>query len=113
MEKVKLETWGELLDVLEAEGWGQDEYLSAMYASYAHPGEADAWRARKLWDDAVRWIACYWVIGDSEGYYAHIDRICQSNGSESRELVILAKFWDADRAEAFTARAQRLVNENW
>lgn len=110
-----LETWGELLDVLLQEGYGEDEYLSG-YAGYLSHGSDRNWRLAPLWERETKWIACYWVEGDSEGYYVHIDKLSadpSARGSDFHYLsqrMILGKFWYWERAAQCVARAQVLVN---
>lgn len=60
----------------------------------------------------TRWIACYVVEGDSEGWYMHISAIVRDDGNKGyrEELVILGKFWDYGNAEKCQQLAQRIVN---
>lgn len=99
-------TWGELLEALAAAGYAKDEYLKAS-CKYEHPG----WRDMAIWDEATRWIACFWVVGGSEGYYCHIER--QTVAEDDRkysEVMLLGKFWTQERAQECANYAQSLVN---
>lgn len=38
------------------------------------------------WPDGYRWVACYWVTGDSEGWYVHLDIVRGYRQSEDGVL---------------------------
>jgi len=99
-------TWGELLAALDAAGYAADEYLNAA-CKYEHPG----WRYMPVWDKHTYWIACFWVVGGSEGYYCHIERQYDAGGGRKySELMLLGKYWQWERAQECANAAQRLVN---
>lgn len=106
-------TWGELLDDLRAAGFcdntnhEDDEYISPHRWEGENYLGFERWRKLPLYGEGTRWVACYWVVGGSEGYYAHIDEIKPAAASTHR---LLAKFWTWERAQEFTNLAQRLVN---
>ena len=47
-----------------------------------------------------------WVVGDSEGHYVHVERIV----GKTRELMLLGKFWEWQRAEEAVRAIQRKIN---
>lgn len=55
----------------------------------------------------TRWIACYAVKGNSEGWYVHVDLIRSATGD--RFLMILAKFWSQDHALKAVEALTRIV----
>ena len=61
-----------------------------------------------MYDKGVRWIAVFWVVGGSEGYYVHIET--RESETLKAELVFLGKFWDAAHAERAVNLLQALVN---
>lgn len=51
-------------------------------------------REQVAWPEKWRWIACYAVRGDSEGYYIHVDVIFSDGTRDSngtREMLFLGK----------------------
>jgi len=76
------EVYTALYAQLEAEGL-VDEYFSDM-THHRIPGELFT---EDKWPDA-RWISCFAVTGDSEGYYIHVEAIYKDN---SRKLLFLGK----------------------
>jgi hypothetical protein len=106
----EINTWGELYKALRDAGYGDDEYINPSY----HYDDKNA-DQQPIWDTYVRYIACFWVVGNSEGYYVHIDRVLAKDIYKGvRELVpqtmILGKFWQWERAQECANFAQRLVN---
>lgn len=93
-------------------GFDGDEYLSFTFLqSLLIPGVQED---SPVWDDTVRRIAAYWVVGGSEGYYVHIDvargsKNPQANYTE-HYCALLGKFWDWQRAELCANVTQYVVN---
>jgi len=68
----------------------------------------------------VRWVACFPVVGGSEGYYVHIEIIWQACDSDiefnprsreyARRLVGLAKTWTAESATEIANAAWRMLD---
>lgn len=104
-------TWNELEAWMRRSGLDKDEYVANFWRYDGRPALGDT----KVWDgDAgVRWISVFWVVGGSEGYYVHIERIMHGQPEDRRECMLLAKFWDVERAEACVAAVQRAVNGYW
>ena len=68
------------------------------------------WKLRELtFTEAFprwRWLACYAVTGDSEGWYVHVDVI----SGDSRKLLFLCKtFADMDAAYKIAKRCAELL----
>ena len=59
----------------------------------------------------TRWVACYAVKGDSEGWYVHVDLIRgePDGATGGRFLMILAKFWRRDDALKAVEALTRIV----
>lgn len=94
-------TWGDVLDYAVAQGYAQDEYFDLSV------GNPKSLLDEPVWDSSTSWISVFWVVGDSEGYYVHVERIIDKG---QRQLVLLGKFWDWERAMACVNELQRLVN---
>ena len=60
-------TWDDVDKFIRDHHLDDDEYfeLHTVYRHH-HPN----WRQELVYADKVRWIAVYWVMGGSEGYYA-------------------------------------------
>jgi len=108
------ETFGDLIDRLRAAGFCDntnheaDEYLSPMQWQGETRIELSAWRNLPIYGENVRWVACYWVVGGSEGYYVHVDQIVGDERGAVHRLS--GKFWTWQRAQECANCAQRLVN---
>ena len=106
------QTWGNLINELRDAGFSADEYLSDQHIDLGLT--AEAWAAKPLWSEGTRWIAAYWVVGGSEGYYVHIDELIDNPDRNLRDRIarnhIVGKFWDWERAQECANYAQRLLN---
>lgn len=85
-------TWGDILEFIRQKGCDRDEYFH--FARYDVEDLVDC----QVWNDSIWQIAVYWVKGDSEGWYVHIDEVYSR--CSTRKLILLGKFWDTDRAAA-------------
>lgn len=107
------ETFGDLLDRLRAAGFcdntnDDDEYLLPWQWEGETHIERTAWRNLPIYAEHTRWIACYWVVGGSEGCYVHVEQIVGDERKAVHRLV--GKFWTWRRAQECANYAQRLVN---
>ena len=103
--KTKRLTWGDVDTYIREQHLDDDEYfeLHTVYRQH-HPD----WKKEFAYADKIRWIAIYWVVGGSEGYYVHVET--RELEPQKAELVFLGKFWDAARAELAVNLLQALVN---
>ena len=98
-------TWGHVDQFIREHDLDDDEYFE-VHTVYRH--HHANWKAEFVYAGKVRWIAAYWVVGGSEGYYVHVEtRDCET---PKTELVMLGKFWDTARAELAVNLLQALVN---
>ena len=98
-------TWGDVDKFIREQNLDDDEYFE-VHTVFRHQHED--WKKESVYADRIRWIAVYWVVGGSEGYYVHIEtRECET---QKAELVFLGKFWDVTRAEQAANLLQALVN---
>lgn len=70
---------------------------------------------KPVWDDNTRWIAVYWVIGGSEGYYIHVERIMRpsdASGNYMRRWAMVGKVYNQDQAILVTSALQRFINDH-
>lgn len=98
-------TWGEFGQFIRDNGLDDDEYFE-LHTVYRH--QHPRWQAEFVYADKIRWIAVYWVVGGSEGFYVHVET--REHETQKAELVFVGKFWDAARAEQATNLLQALVN---
>jgi len=102
-------TWNDVSDFIHKFEFDKDEYFQ-----YSFSPSRDVPKDDPVWDKGVHWVACYWVIGGSEGYYVHVDQLVTTTGSKQsgneRRMVLLGKFWDIERAQAAANAVQLLVN---
>jgi hypothetical protein len=94
---------GILAQFIQDNGLDDSEYFGPHPTFHDY---ADDWRGKELYTKETHWLAVYWVVGGSEGYYVHVDRI----DYEKRELVFLGKFWGHDEAMWATILVSRLIN---
>lgn len=110
------ETFGDLIDRLRAAGFCDntnheaDEYLSPMQWQGETRIELSAWRNLPIYGDGTWHVACFWVVGGSEGYYAHVEQITEDAGERKAICRLVGKFWTWQRAQECANFAQRLVN---
>jgi hypothetical protein len=103
-------TWGELLDSAHRRGYADDEYFSI--------GSGARRSDDPVWGHGTIWVASYFVVGSSEGYYVHIDQVCpdRRRGGGSCNLSVpcaLAKFWNLGRAMTVAADMQLLIWQHY
>jgi hypothetical protein len=98
-------TWKILARMANEAGYGDDEYCGLSTATKTENFDA----GKPVWDDQTTRVACYAVMGGSEGYYTHVER---QVGNE-RLLVILGKFWSMNRALEFANWATKTVYAHW
>jgi hypothetical protein len=98
-------TWGDVDKFIRDHNLDDDEYFE-VHTVYGHH-HAD-WKKEFVYAEKIRWIAVYWVVGGSEGYYVHVET--REPETQKTELVLLGKFWDAARAEQATNLLQALFN---
>jgi hypothetical protein len=103
--KVQRLTWDAVDAFIREHGLDDDEYFE-VHTVYRHH-HAD-WKKEFVYADQVRWIAVYWVVGGSEGYYVHVET--HARETQRGELIFLGKFWDVARAEQAVNMLQALVN---
>jgi len=98
-------TWGDVDKFIRENGYDDEEYFEA-HTIFRHQNAR--WQEKPVFDKNIRWIAVYWVVGTSEGYYVHVEtRECET---QKAELVLLGKFWDQAHAEEVSNALQALVN---
>lgn len=108
-------TWWNVMDFIKKEKLDQAEYF--MISGIYHPAErvkvfnSQVWNEDPYWSERTCYIPVYWVVGGSEGYYVHVDRMW-SNGNGSGEVtsILLGKFWGIDEAEGAVGKIQRFIN---
>ena len=98
-------TWGDVDEFIRNHHLDDDEYFE-VHTVYRH--HHPEWKKECVYAGKVRWIAVYWVVGGSEGYYVHVET--RSGESPQVELVLVGKFWDTMRAEFAVNLIQALVN---
>ncbi|CAG0992509.1 hypothetical protein ARNL5_03348 [Anaerolineae bacterium] len=98
-------TWGDVDTYIREQHLDDDEYFE-MHTVYRH--QHPDWKKEFAYADKIRWIAVYWVVGGSEGYYVHVET--RELEPQKAELVFLGKFWDVARAELAVNLLQALVN---
>lgn len=103
--KTRRLTWGDIDAFIREHGFDDDEYFG-VHTVYRHH-HVD-WKEEFVYADHVRWIAIYWVVGGSEGYYVHVET--REPETQKAELIFLGKFWDVARAEQAVNMLQALVN---
>ena len=99
-------TWNDVLEFIREEGFDKDEYFSL---SPVDRGYLD----RQVWDGGIDiWcIPVYWMVGGSEGYYVHVDRLIIDEGNGNRsQLMLLGKFWDKERAKEAVVAISEFIN---
>ena len=80
---------------------------------YTAPDVDTAFCDKPVWDDNTRWIAVYWVVGASEGYYIHIERIMRpadEQGNFMRRWAMVGKVYTQNQAILVTAALQTFIN---
>jgi len=98
----KTHTWRTVLDFIQEMGFDNDEYFH-LFPDKRHFIDQPIW-------DHQHWIAVFWVVGGSEGYYVHIENRWNDYEGDHADLIVLGKFWDWERAEEATRALQRLIN---
>ncbi len=98
-------TWGDVYAFVREHDLDDDEYFE-VHTVYRH--QHPDWKTEFIYAGKVRWIAVYWVVGGSEGYYVHVET--RSGESPQVELVMVGKFWDTARAEIAANMLQALGN---
>ena len=87
--------------------------LSAALGSLADEGVGVATWAwpenNATWPDGWRWIACYYVTGDSEGHYVHVDVVLADPAHTHRTAFLLKTFRGAEHAAKLAAECARLL----
>ena len=65
-----------------------------------------------VWDETTRWIAVYWVPGDSEGYYIHVERIMRKAPEQPyvRRWAMMGKVFAQQQAILVTTTLQTYIN---
>lgn len=101
-QQQKPHTWRTVLQFIEEMGFDEDEYfyLYSLKRSYID---------QPIWDQQ-QWIAVFWVIGGSEGYYVHVEKRWNDESGEHAELILLGKFWQWERAQEATLSVQLFIN---
>jgi len=107
----------DLKAILEAEGLVDESF--GLYIGWQHEHAKSGvpyWQGgcdEVEWPNDYRWIACYAVMGDSEGHYIHIELVRQGKGCDdpdTHELVFLGKtFQGLDHAYALAKRTAELL----
>ena len=98
----KTHTWRTVLDFIDEMGFSADEYFH-LYPANGHLIDQPIWNSQ-------RWIAVFWVVGGSEGYYLHVENRWNDEKGDYADLILLGKFWDWERAEEATQAVQRFIN---
>lgn len=98
-------TWGDVDAFIREHEFDRDEYFEPHTVFRHHHAD---WQKEFVYADNVRWIAVYWVVGGSEGYYVHVET--RERETQKAELAFLGKFWDVARAEQAANMLQALVN---
>ena len=60
-------TWNDVDTFIRENEFDHDEYFE-VHTVYRH--HHTNWTEEFVYGDKIRWIAVYWVVGGSEGYYA-------------------------------------------
>lgn len=94
-------SWHELITWAEEQGYDKDEYLH-------HEGYSAFGSAAPVYDTGVRWIACWWTPGDSEGYYVHVAQVRIDPLSKATTLrnCLTVKVWSAPQAALVATNLQ-------
>jgi hypothetical protein len=115
-------TWGQLEAFINEAGFANDEYfhLTAPYDLF-ETGRKEAFLRQRVWEQA-HWMGVFWVVGGSEGFYVHVERMWYEEDPShradpapplKRDLVFVGKFWDWRRAEEAVNAVQYLLNVVW
>jgi hypothetical protein len=86
LRKVRNKTVKEVFDETVAFLKERDLYDELDYFSISHPWSIDA--KKTDFPNPWRWIACYAVVGGSEGHYIHVD-VIDTEGK--REMIFIGK----------------------
>lgn len=89
-------TWADLARSLWTAGYQRDEYFS--FSSLVN---RDHWEGQQVWTSKPYPI-CYWIPGNSEGFYVHVD--------VGDQRVMVGKFWELARAEEAVTWIMRRLN---
>jgi hypothetical protein len=108
----EVRTVGDLMELVQRHALDADEYFSP------HDWQGVTLRDRgqvlrdPLWLKNTKWIAVFWVVGGSEGYYVHVERVQspEAHGPATIQDIALGKFWDRERAAFATGLVQLWIN---
>jgi hypothetical protein len=103
-------TWGDLMVFIRREGFHKDEYFS--YSENLVQPQAQVF-ADDINGDHCHAVACFWVVGGSEGYYVHIQPVYGYGEYKYGRLKegLIGKFWNQKRAEKAVKAIQAFINE--
>ncbi len=80
-------TWGDVDAFICERELDRDEYFESHTVFRHHHAN---WQSEVIYAGHTRWVAVYWVVGASEGYYVRIEtRECET---QKAELAFLGKF---------------------
>ena len=84
------ETWGEISRFISDNGLREDEYFQFCWP---YDGASVDMAAQPIWTEQARWISVYMVVGGSEGWSCHVDRILEAEPHYRIDHVMSGKFW--------------------
>ncbi len=105
-------TFEDLEKFIRANGLGNDEHFGIEHHDWKTGQRIDDRRREQIYTPGVRWIAVWWVVGGSEGYWVHVARIIPSDGPENpaAEQIALGKGWSIEWAERSVRLLQKYIN---
>ena len=107
-----------VLDFIHKNEYDLDEYFSAscyiVNSSMEHGGPGGS-LDDPLYSDQTKWIAVFYVVGSSEGWYVHVDRVIippedAKIGDYYHQIVLVGKFWERERAEQAVTAITKYIN---
>ena len=97
---------------IREQGFDRDEYFATSTPQIGKQTELQD----PIWGEGTADVSVYWVTGQSEGYYVHVERRYHSDElntgyyANSAELVLTGKFWKWERAEEAVIAIQRFIH---
>jgi hypothetical protein len=113
--KISINTWRDLANVINEAGFRDDEGgVSFNWNDYfsKQPNKTLPTEV-PIFNEKTNAIACYWVVGDSEGFYVHIQGIESNDKFRFGKITtygLTGKFWTKERAEDCVRFAQEVIN---
>jgi hypothetical protein len=90
-----------------------EAFCEAQMMIYTSLEVGTSFSDKPVWDDNTRWISVYWVVGRSEGYYIHVERIMRpadQQGSFIRRWAMVGKVYTIQQAILVTTALQTFIN---